>query len=47
MGRNSAPAVSLAGPENSTPAFEAWLQAYRTRLEQACSRPFPEERRES
>jgi len=27
------------GRENQSPAFEAWLRAYRTRLEQAYSGP--------
>jgi hypothetical protein len=32
-------AVNTEARANMSPAFEAWLQAYRTRLEQACEGP--------
>ena len=39
MGRNPAVTVDTEGRENQSPAFEAWLRNYRTRLEQACCGP--------
>jgi hypothetical protein len=32
-------AVDTKGSANVSPTFEAWLQAYRRRLEQACAGP--------
>ena len=45
MGWNSAAILNTEGPENVSPAFEAWLRAYRRRLEQACNRPLSHEER--
>jgi len=36
MSRNSEQTVRTEGRENPSRAFEAWLESYRTRLEQAC-----------
>jgi hypothetical protein len=44
MTRNSATILNSDGRKNESPAFEAWLRAYRTRLEEAC---FREGRREA
>ena len=37
MPTNLAAIFTTEGRENLSPAFEAWLRAYRTRLEQACN----------
>jgi hypothetical protein len=47
MSRNSTAIFNTERPENVSPVFEAWLQAYRTRLEQACIDPSPAKSRES
>jgi hypothetical protein len=47
MSRNSTAIFNTERPENVSPVFEAWLRAYRTRLEQACIDPSPAKSRES
>jgi hypothetical protein len=47
ISRNSAAIFNTERLENVSPAFEAWLRAYRTRLERACIEPPPAKSRES
>ena len=40
LGRLTTPlSINTEPVANSSPAFEAWLRLYRTRLEQLCERP--------